>query len=79
MATVKDDEILNLSKKQGNMQWSGIAKFVTNRLIINSQHVYDNLNEILPLKAHMMRTREIGTQEDYERAIDWFENGAVDW
>ena len=79
MATVKNDTVLNLSKSQGNMQWSGIAKFVANRLVINSPHVYDNLNEILPLKARIMRTREIDTQEDYEKAIEWFENGAVDW
>lgn len=75
LATVENDLVLRLSKTAGNQQWSGIVKIRTERFGDHSSHVYDVLNTIMPLQAFPIRTREIDTPEDYERAIDWFEKG----
>jgi hypothetical protein len=77
MATIKDGSVVNLSKKSGNYQWSGIVKIKADKLKGTSPHVYDVLNEVLPLPAFYMRTREIDTPDDYDRAIEWFESGMV--
>lgn len=78
MATVENGRVINLSKTEGNMQWPGIVKISKDKLMGKSSHVYDVLNEILPLNCHIVRAREIDTQEDYERAIEWFEGGQKD-
>ena len=75
---VEEGSVVNLSKKSGNYQWSGIVKIKVDKLKGTSSHVYDILNEVLPLPAFNMRTREINTPEDYDRAIEWFENGMLD-
>lgn len=74
-AVVKDGNVIKLSKSEGTVQWPGMAKVLKNRLIGQSQHVYDVLNEIMPMKSLNLRTREIDTPEDYEQAIDWFSSG----
>lgn len=78
MATVEDCRVIHLSKNVGNMQWPGIVKISKNKLSGKSSHVYDVLNEVLPMKCQIVRAREIDTQEDYERAIEWFEGGQID-
>ena len=77
-ATVVDNAVTYLSKTEGNMQWPGIVRIKADKLRSSSSHVYDVLNQILPLPAFTVRTREIDTQEDYEQAICWFEKGQVD-
>ena len=75
MATVEYGKVLYLSKETGNYQWSGIAKIEAEHVLGNSTHVYDVLNEILPLPALFLRTREIDTPDDYDHMIEWFEDG----
>ncbi len=77
-AFVENDTVKHLSKTNGNMQWPGIVKVRRDKLSGISSHVYDILNESMPIKAFGVRAREIDTQEDYERAIEWFEKGGVE-
>lgn len=78
LANVENGQVIKLSKNEGNMQWPGIAKIKTSNFNGSSPYVYDSINGILPLPAFVLRTREINTQEDYDTAIEWFENGMVD-
>lgn len=75
MVTVENGVVKHLSKSKGNMQWPGIVKISRDKLTGMSSHVYDVLNEVLPISAFIVRAREIDTQEDYERAIEWFGGG----
>lgn len=75
MAVVENGKAINLSKTQGTLQWPGMAKVRRDRLISTSPHVYNVLNEIMPMNYLMLKTREIDTPEDYEQAVEWFENG----
>lgn len=75
MVTVENGVVKHLSKSEGNMQWPGIVKISRDKLTGMSSHVYDVLNEVLPISAFIVRAREIDTQEDYERAIEWFVGG----
>ncbi len=70
-AVVKNNKVEKLSKNFGTMQWSGIAKVQSCKLSETSSHVYDLLNEILPMDYVKIDTREIDTPEDYENAIEW--------
>ena len=55
-ALVEEGKVIHLSKTEGNMQWPGVLKVRKEKLIGKSPHVYDVLNEVLPLNAFNMRT-----------------------
>ena len=77
-AVIVNNHVTHLTKSEGYMQWPGIVKIAKTKLTCASSHVYDVLNPVLPLPAITVRSREIDTQEDYDRAIEWFKNGQVD-
>ena len=77
-AIVRDGKVEHLSKYEGNMQWPGIVKIKSNRFLGDSSHVYDIINNILPLDAFVVNAREIDTQEDYDNALEWFEGGQIE-
>lgn len=52
-----------------------VTKIKKNRLDGQDKHVYDMLNTQLPLDYVGVRLKEINTQEDYDKAIMWYENG----
>lgn len=64
-----------LSKKPGNMQWSGITKVQADKLRGTSSHVYEVLTPYLPMTAFPLRLKEINTPKDYENAMEWFVDG----
>lgn len=55
----------------GNFEWSGIVKIKSEDLIKNNGEV----ENIFPVPAFLIRTRDIDTQDDYDNAIKWFQNG----
>lgn len=77
-ANINNGMVEKLSKKDGNWQWPGILKIHRDKLKGNSPHVCDILNEVLPLPGYVLRAREINTQEDYEKCINWFKRGLLD-
>lgn len=77
-AQLSGKKVICLAERQSEIQWSGIAKIRSTSLKGDSPHVYDMVNRVLPLPAFEMRLKEINTQEDYDRAIEWFTNGMID-
>lgn len=75
---IKEGYVTLLSKDSGNMQWPGIVKIQLEKLWNDSSHVYELLNKQLPLKAFNIRSRTIDTQDDYDKAVEWFGRGQVD-
>lgn len=57
--------------ESGNFEWSGIVKIKSEDLIKNNGEV----ENIFPVPAFLIRTRDIDTQDDYDNAIKWFQNG----
>ena len=74
-SSVQDGKVIALSKKAGNMQWSGIAKVHKSKLYGDSSHLYEVLAPYLPMTAFSMRLKEINIPKDYESAIDWVSAG----
>lgn len=48
------------------------------RLIAGAQGIDEMLQPLLPLKAVPMRIRDLDTQDDYERMIQWYNTGMMD-
>ena len=62
-------------KTNGNYEWSGVAKIESSRLKKNIGYVYEMIDELLPIPAITIRSRDIDTPGDYENAIEWVKNG----
>lgn len=62
-------------KNDGNYEWSGVAKIKSSRFKKNIGYVYEMIDELLPIPAITIRSRDIDTPEDYENAIEWVKNG----
>ncbi|WP_455265957.1 NTP transferase domain-containing protein [Phascolarctobacterium sp.] len=77
-AYIDDHKVQRLALGFNDIQWSGIAKIASNKIVGLSQHTYEVIDQILPLDAFYIRLREINTQDDYDRAIEWFQTGMRD-
>lgn len=78
LMTISDNYVVGFSKERGQSEWTGLAKIRSERLKPDNKHVYMMLESLLPIKVMPIRTKEIDTQNDYENAIRWVENGFHD-
>lgn len=67
--------INELNETKGNFEYSCVAKVKSARLNKCTGSVYSLLNELLPIKSLLVRTRDIDTPDDYERMVEWFKKG----
>ncbi len=63
------------SKNRGDYEWNGVTQVKSKKVLHGSGHVFQLLEPYLPLPFMELRTREIDTVNDYERAIAWVKNG----
>lgn len=59
----------------GNYEWNGITQMVSNKMIKGIGHVFQIIEPFLPIEFMELRTREIDTINDYERAVQWVKHG----
>ena len=74
LVEVEDNEAIHFSQK-GNFEWPGIVKLRTDKVFNNQEHTFDIIEGLLPIKAILVRSRDIDTPEDYENALEWVKNG----
>lgn len=78
VATSDGNNVVKLSKGNGDLQWSGVSKLLKNRFNGDGEYVYNILNKQLPISSLEIRLKEINTQDDYENAISWFNRNCKD-
>lgn len=77
---VKNGEecVVGFSKTQGSYEWNGITQVKREKFTVkNNGHVFRLLEPHLPLPFMPLRTKEVDTINDYERAANWVKNGFV--
>lgn len=63
------------SKCRGNYEWNGITQMKSSKMQNGTGHVFQLIEPHLPVPFVEVRTHEIDTINDYERAIQWVRNG----
>lgn len=63
------------SKCMGDYEWNGIAQMKSSKMLKGIGHVFHLIEPYLPVPFLEVRTREIDTINDYERAVEWVRNG----
>jgi Predicted sugar nucleotidyltransferases len=66
------------SKEDGVYEWNGITQMASGKMQHGTGHVFQMAEPHLPLPFLELRTREIDTANDYERAVRWVKNGFAD-
>ncbi len=67
--------VSTFSKNIGNYEWNGITQMKSVKLQNGIGHVFQLIEPYLPVPFMPIRTREIDTINDYERAVAWVRNG----
>lgn len=67
--------VSTFSKNIGNYEWNGITQMKSVKLQNGTGHVFQLIEPYLPVPFMPIRTREIDTINDYERAVAWVRNG----
>ncbi len=59
----------------GNYEWNGITQMLSSKMLKGNGHVFHLIEPYLPVPFMELRTREIDTINDYERATEWVRRG----
>jgi CTP:phosphocholine cytidylyltransferase-like protein len=62
------------SKNSGTYEWNGITQMKSRKMLKGTGHVFQLIEPYLPVPFLELRTREIDTVNDYERAVAWVQN-----
>lgn len=68
----------SFSKNEGNYEWNGITQMKSCKMKRGTGHVFQLIEPYLPVPFMQLRTREIDTENDYERAVNWVKYGFAD-
>lgn len=68
----------SFSKNMGNYEWNGITQMKSSKMMNGKGHVFQLIEPYLPVPFMKLRTKEIDTVNDYERAVNWVKNGFAD-
>lgn len=71
-------QVVEFSREYGQLEWTGLAKIETKKLVPGTKHVYMLLEPLMPVDVLKISTKEIDTQNDYENAVKWVNNGFRD-
>lgn len=63
------------SRCMGNYEWNGITQMKSCKMQNGQGHVFQLIEPYLPVFFLPVRTHEIDTINDYERAVQWVKNG----
>lgn len=63
------------SHNEGSYEWNGIAQMKSQKMLKGTGHVFQLIEPYLPVPFMKLRTREIDTINDYDRALEWVKKG----
>ena len=78
LVDVKDSNVMSFSREYGQYEWTGVTQIESKKVLQGSGHTYQLIEPYLPLPYMYLRTKEVDTPDDYDRAVRWVKNGYVD-
>ncbi|MCI8300742.1 MAG: NTP transferase domain-containing protein [Lachnospiraceae bacterium] len=66
--------VSSFSRTMGTYEWNGITQMKSRKMQNGTGHVFQLIEPYLPVPFLELRTREIDTVNDYERALAWVKN-----
>ncbi|MGG4144492.1 NTP transferase domain-containing protein [Paenibacillus algorifonticola] len=66
-----DKKVTSFSRKNGTFEWTGLLQLNHENVTATKGHVFEMVNNLLPIKGVFVRSIEIDTPSDYESAVKW--------
>ena len=67
--------VSTFSRNSGTYEWNGITQMKSQKMKSGTGHVFQLIEPYLPVAFMNLRTKEIDTVNDYDRAVRWVKNG----
>ena len=74
LMTIKDNKVVDFSREYGDFEWTGVCQFNSLTTAPTEGHTYYLMLNKMPLDFLYIRTKEIDTPNDYEKAEKWVKN-----
>ncbi|MBP3500358.1 MAG: NTP transferase domain-containing protein [Akkermansia sp.] len=71
LSTNNKGEVVGFSRSSGDWEWTGPCCLKKNKILKTDGHVYNILEQHLPIKGIHIRAQDIDTYEDYQRALEF--------
>ncbi len=78
LCEVEGGNVVGFSREVGSFEWTGVTQVRTERILDGTGHTYQLIEPSLPMPYRYIRTKEIDTPDDYERAVRWVRGGYSD-
>lgn len=78
LADVVDADVVGFSREHGQYEWTGVTQVKAEKILNGSGHTYQLIEPHLPMPYMYLRTKEIDTPDDYDRAVRWVKGGYSD-
>ena len=73
MTLNEEGQVIRFSREEGTLEWTGLAQVRRDRLSsVQTRHVYQILEPLLPIAVKVVDTREIDTPADLTKALSWW-------
>ena len=78
LCDVEGKDVVGFSREHGQYEWTGVTQVRTEKILNGSGHTYQLIEPHLPMPYMYLRTKEIDTPDDYDRAVRWVKGGYSD-
>ena len=78
LCDVEGKDVVGFSREHGQYEWTGVTQVRTEKILNGSGHTYQLIEPHLPMPYRYLRTKEIDTPDDYDRAVRWVKGGYSD-
>lgn len=78
LADVDGADVIGFSREHGQYEWTGVTQVKADKILDGSGHTYQLIEPYLPMPYIYLRTKEIDTPDDYDRAVRWVKGGYSD-
>ena len=78
LTDVDGADVVGFSREHGQYEWTGVTQVKADKILDGSGHTYQLIEPYLPMPYIYLRTKEIDTPDDYDRAVRWVKGGYSD-
>ena len=75
--SIENEKVIDINETSGNGEWSCVTKVLSKRIGQGKGGIHEVIRPLLPLDAVDLRVRDLDTQDDFERMIDWYRSGCA--
>jgi len=75
---IEGEHVIEFLTNAGNYEWTGLVKMETKKVNGDGHYIYQVIEPFLPIACVEVRAIDIDTSEDYEKALQWFDNGCIE-